>query len=242
MISRRDESAIARSVDADDPPAATLSANAQALADEDDWRPNHRDQICEELNIKKVTLHNPAKGPLLKILIKPNMKSLGPKFGQRLQEIVTALASADGAALMKGMAAGKAVELHCPNGSVTVEPTDLVVHLQAPEGWTGVEDRETQVLLDVRITDPLKREGMARDVVRQVQELRKKAKLEMENRIVLHLQTDSEELRRAIDEHRAYIESETLAAKWSKESLQGEGVHRERPYSSTRRMSGHSSI
>src|SRR5439155_16609265 len=153
------------------------------------------------------------------------MKSLGPKFGQRLQEIVTALASADDAALMKGMAAGKAVELHCPNGSVTVEPTDLVVHLQAPEGWTGVEDRGTQVLLDVRITDPLKREGIARDVVRQVQNARKDTGLEMEDRIVLYLNTESKELREAIEAHKEYICRETLAANWATHPL-GEGAHR----------------
>jgi isoleucyl-tRNA synthetase len=196
-------------------------------ADDRDRRAVERfgDQICEELNIKKVTLHDPAKGPLLKILVKPNMKSLGPKFGQRLQEIVTVLASADGAALVKEMSVGKAVELNCPNGTVTVEPTDLIVQLQPPEGWIGVEDRGTQVLLDVRITDLLKREGMARDVVRQVQNARKNAGLEMEDRIVLYLHTESKGLREAIEAHKEYICRETLAFKWATQPL-GESARR----------------
>src|SRR5262249_10270621 len=53
------------------------------------------DQICEELNIKKVSLHDPAQGPLLGFEVKPNMKTLGPKFGPRLKEVLTTLANAD---------------------------------------------------------------------------------------------------------------------------------------------------
>jgi isoleucyl-tRNA synthetase len=170
------------------------------------------DQICEELNIKKVTLHDPAQGPLLRILVKANMKLLGPKFGPRLQEIVSVLAAADGAALAKEMSMGNPIELNCPNGSVTIEATDLVVELQAPEGGTGVQDRGTTVMIDTRITDQLKLEGIARDVVRHVQELRKKAGLEMEDRIVLHLTTESTKLRQAIDHYRVYVSQETLAS------------------------------
>jgi len=94
--------------------------------------------------------------------------------------------------------------------------------MKASEGWAGVADRGTQVALDVRITEELAREGMARDVVRQVQELRKSAKLELEDRIALHLRTDSEALEKAIEAHRAYIASETLATQWIHEPLNGD--------------------
>ncbi len=63
---------------------------------------------------------------------------------------------------------------------------------------------------------------MARDVIRQVQELRKQSKLEMEDRIILHLATDWEPLRKAIEAHREYIAGETLTTKWATEPLNGE--------------------
>jgi isoleucyl-tRNA synthetase len=108
---------------------------------------------------------------------------------------------------------------------VTLEPADVVVQLKAPEGWAGTADRETQVLVDARITEELKREGLAREVVRQVQELRKKANLEMEDRIVLYLGTDSPPQRQAIEAHRDYICAETLTVQLSAKSLDG-AVHR----------------
>jgi isoleucyl-tRNA synthetase len=78
-----------------------------------------------------------------------------------------------------------------------------------------VADRETQVALDSRISPELAREGMARDIVRQVQDLRKRAGLEMEDRILLHLASPNAELSKAIQEHRATIAGETLATQWA---------------------------
>jgi isoleucyl-tRNA synthetase len=195
-------------------------------ADERDRRAVERfaDQIREELNVKNVTLHEPAAGPLLSYAVKPNMKTLGPKFGPRLKEVQTALAAADAAAIATAVQEGRPFELACPNGPVTLDPGDVVVQLRAPEGWAGVADRGTQILVDTRITKALAGEGMARDVVRQVQELRKKSGLEMEDRIVLYLQTASPALRQAIEKHRTYIAAETLATQWASRPL-GDNAH-----------------
>ena len=69
------------------------------------------------------------------------------------------------------------------------------------------------MLIDARLTEALKGEGMARDVIRQVQDLRKTANLQMEDRIELYLGTESEALRKAIDAHRDYLAAETLTAR-----------------------------
>ncbi len=196
-------------------------------ADERDRRAVMRfaDQIGEELNIKRVTLHDPAQDPLLRYLVKPNMKALGPKFGPRLKEVQTVLAATDAAALAKELSAGNPVELTGPGGLIAVEPSDVVVQMQAAEGWAGVADRGTQIAVDTHITEALAREGMARDVVRQVQDLRKQSELEMEDRIVLRLDTESAPLQAAIEAHRAYIMAETLAVQWATQPLDGE-AHR----------------
>jgi isoleucyl-tRNA synthetase len=183
------------------------------------------DQICDELNIKRVTLHDPSQGPLLRFEIKPNMKTLGPKFGPRLKEVLAALATADPAELARKVQAGEKFELPCASGTVELEPADVVVQLKAPEGWAGVADRGTQIVVDARLTEELKQEGMARDVVRHVQELRKSSNLEMEDRIVLHLATESAALAQAIKVHQSYICSETLATQLSPRPLEGKDVH-----------------
>jgi isoleucyl-tRNA synthetase len=196
-------------------------------ADEREHRAVERfaDQICEELNIKKVTLRRPEDGPLLRIEAKPNMKTLGPKFGAQLKEVVSALAAADATKVAEAVQAGQPVELSSPKGSFVLEAGDVVLQMKPPEGWAGLADRGTQIALDIRITSELAGEGKAREVVRHVQELRKKSGLEMEDRIVLHLETPSEPLTEAIQKHRDYICSETLAAEWSSDRLDGE-VHR----------------
>jgi isoleucyl-tRNA synthetase len=168
------------------------------------------DQICEELNIKKVTLQEPEQGPLLRHEIKPNLKTLGPKFGPRLKRLLSALAAAEPTAVAEKLQAGQALELACPDGPATLEPADVLAQFKAPEGWAGVADRGTQVLVDARITEELAREGMAREVVRHVQNTRKDAKLEMEDRIVFSYQTQSTALLQAIEAYQDYIRNETL--------------------------------
>ena len=84
-----------------------------------------------------------------------------------------------------------------------------------------------EVLVDTRITEELALDGMAREVVRHVQELRKTADLKMEDRIVLYLGTDGAELKKAIETHRDYIAAETLTAQWAETA--------ERPGSTARR-------
>jgi isoleucyl-tRNA synthetase len=183
------------------------------------------DQLREELNVKAVSLHDPEWGPLLEPVVKPNMKTLGPKFGGRLKDVLAAIAAADPAMLAAKVRANEIIELPCGGETVQLDPADLIVQVKAPEGWAGVVDRETQVALDTRITEELAAEGMARDVVRHVQDQRKDAELEMEDRIALYLGTESEKLSRAIDTHKAYIAAETLTVEWSAQALNGE-AHR----------------
>jgi isoleucyl-tRNA synthetase len=78
------------------------------------------------------------------------------------------------------------------------------------------------LLLDARINEELAHEGMAREVVRHVQELRKKSGLEMEDRIALHLATQSLELRQAVNAHSDYIAAETLAVERPNAPLDGD--------------------
>jgi isoleucyl-tRNA synthetase len=174
------------------------------------------DQICDELNVKKVTAHDAAlNGPLLQFQVKPNMKTLGPKFGSGLKGVVAALAAADPADVAGKSQDEQSITLPTSAGPVTLDPGDVVVQLRAAEGWAGVAERGTQVAIATDITEELAAEGMAREVVRHVQNSRKEAKLEVQDRIELYLTTETSALRKAIEAHREYIANETLTAKWS---------------------------
>jgi isoleucyl-tRNA synthetase len=181
------------------------------------------EQIREELNVKAVTLHDPSAGDLLQQEVKPNMKTLGPKFGPRLKDVVAAITATPAAQLVGSVQKGEPFELKTASGPALLEPADLVVTQKAPEGWAGVVDRGTQVLLDVRITEDLAREGMARDVIRHVQNLRKDAKLDLSDHIALRLDTSSAQLRAAIDCHRDDIATATQTDRWVTQPLDGEG-------------------
>ena len=176
------------------------------------------DLLRDELNVRKVTAHDKAAGPLLRTVAKPNLKTLGQKYGGRLPEVKAALEAA-----LRPNAAGRVeipAEVQTVNGPVAVEKDDLWVERQAPDGWAGAADGDVEVMVDVRLTEELALAGMAREVVRHVQELRKTAGLNIEDRIVLHLGTDGAELKKAIETHRDTIGAETLTARWA-ESADG---------------------
>ena len=186
------------------------------------------DQLKEELNVRRVTLHEATQGSLLNPVIKPNMKSLGPKFGPDAQKVATRIKNVDLKMLIKMKAEGTPLTIWSePEKADEVEfgPSDFDVAFEASPGWAGANDRGLQVALDAQITDDLAREGMAREIVRHVQDTRKKAGLEMEDRIELSLETTSDKLRQAIDAHRDYIAAETLATKWVTGPIDGD-AHR----------------
>ena len=152
--------------------------------------------------------------PLLTMQIKANLKTLGPKAGAKLQEIKKQIEA--GPPEILAIASGAAASHTITAGDMTVEITaaDLNSTPVGNEGWIGVVDKNTQVAIDTRLTKELKEEGLAREVIRQVQDLRKKSDLQMEDRIALVLQTAAPELNEAIATFKDYIASETLTKEW----------------------------
>jgi isoleucyl-tRNA synthetase len=169
-----------------------------------------------------VSLHDAAEGPLLSYEVSPNLKTLGPKFGERVKEIRAALAALDPNVLAAKVQAGGNIELDCAGTTVLLDANDILLKTKAPDGWIGLVDHGTQLLLDTRINKELAQEGMAREIVRHVQELRKKSGLEMEDRIALHFATESPELLQAAEAHSSYISSETLAVELPNAPLDGD--------------------
>ena len=179
------------------------------------------DQIRDELNIKKVTQHDPKTGPLLRFDVKLNPKAAGPKFGVKMAAVSAALGKEvdQGKFSIRAFVwwqTGKPLDMPLPDGSIaTVELTDVWITPRVEKGWGGIADHGTQILLDGRITPELELEGLAREVIRYVQNARKDAGLEMDDRIVLYLEADDAKLTEAIKTHREYIANETLVKEWA---------------------------
>jgi isoleucyl-tRNA synthetase len=182
-----------------------------------------RDIIGEELNIKKITLHDEKHGRLLRPIIKPKRENLGPRLGSKLKEVLAALATLDPWYVREMFDKHGSVKLDCPSGGELLLPTEVSTEWKATEeGWMGAYDQGIMVAVDTRISHDLAREGMAREVVRHIQNARKDANLNMEDRIVLSLQTQSAALAQAIEAHKDYICNETLAVRLTNEPLGGE--------------------
>ena len=171
--------------------------------------------ITDELNVKRVTLHAGA-GPMLTAAAKLNKKTAAAKLGPKLKEAEAALDALDGAAVDAALSAGSFAL-----AGVALERADVTIGYLAPDGWFGVVDRSTQVMIDARLTPELKAEGLARDVVRLVQDARKDAGLDVADKIELFLGTDAEPLRAAIASHRDTIAGEVQATAWAEAAPAG---------------------
>ncbi len=168
------------------------------------------DHITDELNVKALNLGDDA-AQFLSVEIKPNFKLLGPKYGKDMRRVAAAVGAADASEVAAAVARGDQVIVESGDQSWQLEPREVFIERHAAEGYAIAEDKGLVVALDSEVTPELGREGLARDLVRHVQQLRKELDFEVTDRIRIAYATDSEDMLRAIDEHRERIASETLA-------------------------------
>ncbi len=178
--------------------------------------------VEDELNVKKLTRRDHLDG-LVTYTYKPNLKTLGPKYGKLLGAIGKALGALP-ATTFDPLRRGESVTMPVDGTEIALSPADVLVSTQQSAGWVTAEDRGLQIALSTELTDDLIREGMARDFVRQVQQLRKDADLEIEDRIRVSYQSDDAGVSQALAEHREYICAETLADAIKPASAVPEGV------------------
>jgi isoleucyl-tRNA synthetase len=180
-------------------------AAAKALED-------HKDQILEELNVKSIEFIARDEG-LVNYRIKPNLPKLGKEYGKRLPDIRRALENEDGAAVAGMVARGENVTISIPSGELSLTSEDLIIETSSAEGYACGADAGYLTALDTSLTEELIREGVARELIRTVQESRKQAGLEVSDRIVLGI-SGTAGVEAALNEHRDYLMSETLATEW----------------------------
>ncbi len=163
--------------------------------------------IMHEVNVKEVVLLEDASDILVK-QIKPNFKALGPRFGKDMKVIANAINSFTSEDIKKIEQSGN-LEVEINGKSITLGLDDVEITSQDIEGWLVANEGALTVALDVTITDDLKGEGIARELVNRIQNLRKDSGFDVTDRIDVHLQKD-ENIINAVKTNIEYIKTETL--------------------------------
>jgi isoleucyl-tRNA synthetase len=164
--------------------------------------------VADELNVKAIVVAASAD-ELGRWRAKPNFRLLGPRLGPRVKDVAAALAADDGG-LAGALARGEAVTVHSSGGDVALERDDVDLWQEGRHGWGVASEGGVSVALDLQVPAELRREGLARELVRLVQDARRAAGLDVSDRIALGVET-SGELEAALTAHRDYIAGETLA-------------------------------
>ncbi|MDG2389844.1 MAG: class I tRNA ligase family protein [Planctomycetaceae bacterium] len=168
-----------------------------------------QEAIADELNVKSIKAAEHLDN-LVSYSYKPNLKTLGPKYGKLLGVIRQQLPEVD-ASLLDPLRKGESVTIELDGNTWELGPDDVLVSTEQATDWASADDAGIQIALSMKLTPELEREGIARDFVRQVQQLRKDHDLEIENRIIISYQTENETILAALKEWNDYISGETLA-------------------------------
>ena len=165
------------------------------------------DLIMAEVNVKEIELLDDASGILVK-QIKPNFKALGPRFGKDMGLIAKEIQSLTQEQIATLEQNGSlVVELSEKSISLTLE--DVEISSQDIEGWLVANSNGITVALDITISEELKKEGIARELVNRIQNIRKDSGFEVTDKIVVKM-TKNEQLEVAVATNLSYIKSETL--------------------------------
>ena len=167
------------------------------------------DLIKYEVNIKEIELLEDASDILVK-QIKPNFKTLGPRFGKDMKLIANAVNSFSSEDINK-MEQNGSFDLDINGKNITLGLDDVEITSQDIEGWLVANEGLLTVALDVTINEDLRKEGIARELVNRIQNLRKDSGFEVTDRIDVQLQNHAD-ITAAVSDNEAYIKMETLTS------------------------------
>lgn len=165
--------------------------------------------VTDELNVKEIELVE-NESQLVTYNLLPDNRLLGPKFGVRFPKVRAALAATDASRAVATLRSGKSLVLDIDGERIEVEPGEVLITPQPKAGFAVQAEGDYVVALDIKITDGLRQEGLAREFVRHVQDLRKSAGFEIEDRIATSY-VASENLARALSQFSDYVRGETLS-------------------------------
>ncbi len=165
--------------------------------------------VRDELNVKDVIFTDDVS-EYTDYSFKPQLKTLGAKFGKRINDIRTALSEIDGSAAMAQIKSTGVLTLALTDGEVQIAEEDLLIEEKQKEGCAVVSDRGYTVVLDTVLDEQLIEEGFVREIISKVQSMRKDAGFEVMNRIIIYCE-GSDKIAAILVNNRAEISANTLA-------------------------------
>ncbi len=180
-----------------------------------------KDLILSEVNVKELELLEEGNGMFVK-QIKPNFKTIGPKYGKQMKAIA-AMVSQFSQEDITAVETNKGWKGSVEGSEIALDLGDFEIVAQDIPGWLVSSEDGITVALDSTITEELKQEGIARELINRVQNLRKDSGLEVTDKIVLKVDT-TEAIRQAIAANRVYVCNEVLAVDIAFESLNGDAT------------------
>jgi len=169
--------------------------------------------ILSEINVKEMAFVEDTTGIITK-KIKPNFKTLGKAYGPRMKEIAAAITALDQTAItaiQNADAAGEAYVLALPGGDVTLHPGDCQISSEDMPGWLVATQGSLTIALDVAITPELRLEGVARELINRIQNLRKECDFEVTDRIDTVIYADAPEIAASLAVHAEAVGMQTLS-------------------------------
>ncbi|EMR04243.1 isoleucine--tRNA ligase [Cesiribacter andamanensis] len=167
------------------------------------------DLILNEVNVKSIEYIDDASGVLVK-QIKPNLPRLGKTYGPRMKEITGAVAKFEQADIARLEREG-VYTLELPGGPINLTLEDVLITSQDIPGWSVASEEDITVALDMQISDELRQEGIARDLVNRLQNLRKDMGLDVQDKISITVARGETLVNAALEANREYICTETQA-------------------------------
>ena len=175
-----------------------------------------RDLVLSEVNVKEMEFIADTAG-IITLKIKPNFKTLGKIYGPQMKEIAAAFggfSQADIAAIQKADAAAEPYTVSLPGGDVVLNPGDYQISSEDMPGWAVATEGQLTVALDITLTDELRSEGVAREIVNRIQNVRKDSGFEVTDRVKVTIYANGNdffEIASAIDAYYDYVTSQTLS-------------------------------
>ncbi len=181
------------------------------------WLESHDEILREELNVKEIR-YSSGSSPYIEYQVQPNFRKLGPKLGALLPKVKQHLAATDGSQLLKEMTEHGKINLHFGNEQVSLDGEDIQVRLQAKSGWAAAQGKNCVVVLATELSQELVLEGIANDLIRGIQDLRKKSQLQFTDRIAVAVQSAANDVSDSLKMYREKVMRETLAIRLELES------------------------
>ena len=175
--------------------------------------------IEEELNIKEV-LFTDEIADFITYSFKPQLRTVGPKYGKQLGGIRTALSEIDGTAAMAEVRSTGQLELNIDGTSVVLSEEDLLIETAQMEGYISESDNSITVVLDTNLTPELVEEGFVREIISKVQTMRKEAGFEVMDKICVYIK-DNDVIKGIAQKYKEQISSEVLAQDIILEEMDG---------------------